>query len=119
MCLGMLPGMAWADEIKYKPDSSGKYVESTKEESITLEGVQKVAAAKVAKIEGGESYETLAEAIANVTDGDTIKLLDNVTLSEKLVIDNGKTFTISRWLRPSVSFADSSLSQREPVVRCF
>lgn len=50
MCLGMLPGMAWADEIKYKPDSSGKYVESTEEESITLEGVQKVAAAKVAKI---------------------------------------------------------------------
>jgi len=54
----------------------------------------KAAAAKVAEIVDGAKYETLAEAIANVADNETIKLLDDVTLSEKLVINNGKTFTL-------------------------
>jgi len=66
---------------------------SSNKPSVTGEMVL-LQAAKVAEIEGVGQYETLAEAIENVTDNKTIKLLDNVTLSAKLVIDNGKRFTI-------------------------
>lgn len=49
--------------------------------------------AKVAAI-GNVKYDTLAEAVAAVKDNETITLLDNVTLSGDLAINNGKTFTI-------------------------
>lgn len=45
----------------------------------------------VAKV-GSTKYETLAEAIAAAKDGDTVTLLDNITLTEQLVI--GKNLTI-------------------------
>ena len=60
---------------------------------------------KVAEIIGGTQYETLAEAVANATDGATIRLLADCTgkgiqiekekfKTEGLTIDlNGKTFT--------------------------
>jgi len=58
----------------------------------------------VAQIEGGDKYETLAEAVDNVADGDTITLLANVTVTEGITIDvegaitldmDGKTITYS------------------------
>lgn len=45
----------------------------------------------VAKV-GSTKYETLAEAIAAAKDGETVTLLDNITLTEQLVI--GKNLTI-------------------------
>lgn len=45
----------------------------------------------VAKV-GSTKYETLAEAIAAAKDGETVTLLDNITLTEQLVI--GKALTI-------------------------
>lgn len=45
----------------------------------------------VAKV-GSTKYETLAEAIAAAKDGDTVTLLDNIILTEQLVI--GKNLTI-------------------------
>lgn len=45
----------------------------------------------VAKV-GSTKYETLAEAITAAKDGDTVTLLDNITLTEQLVI--GKNLTI-------------------------
>ena len=45
----------------------------------------------VAKV-GSAKYETLAEAIAAAKDGETVTLLDNITLTEQLVI--GKALTI-------------------------
>ena len=42
------------------------------------------------------STETaLRDAITNVSDGDTIKLIANITLSYQLEINNGKTFTLN------------------------
>ena len=43
---------------------------------------------------GSTQYTTLAAALAAVTNGQTIKLIADVTLSAELVIDNGKTFTV-------------------------
>lgn len=45
----------------------------------------------VAKV-GSTKYETLAEAIAAAKDGETVTLLDNITLTEQLII--GKALTI-------------------------
>ncbi len=47
----------------------------------------------VAKI-GDAKYETLAAAIAAAPAGATVKLLENVTLSEALVIPDDKSFTL-------------------------
>ena len=47
----------------------------------------------VAKI-GDNKYETLAEAVAAAPAGATVKLLENVTLSEALVIPAEKDFTL-------------------------
>ena len=47
----------------------------------------------VAQIEGGATYQTLAEAIADATSGDTVTLLANVTLDSALQIT--KTLTLN------------------------
>ena len=61
---------------------------------------QWASATDVAQIVGGDSYETLAQAIAAATDGQTIQLLqdieqaDGVLINKDLVLDlNGKTYT--------------------------
>ena len=43
---------------------------------------------------GSTKYETLAEAFAAAQNGDTVKLLENVTLSESLEIPAEKSFTL-------------------------
>ena len=47
----------------------------------------------VAKV-GSTKYETLAEAIAAAKDGDTVTLLDNIILTEQLVIDKNLTIDL-------------------------
>lgn len=44
----------------------------------------------VAQIVGGEKYPTLAEAVAAAKDGDTVKLLDNTTVKEQIIVNNKK-----------------------------
>jgi len=46
----------------------------------------------VAKI-GSTLYFNIVDALTTVDDNETVLLLRNITLSEKLLIDNGKTFT--------------------------
>ena len=52
-----------------------------------------VEASKVAEVNGTQ-FDTLGAAIAAVQDGETIKLLDKVTESDALVVNNGKTFSL-------------------------
>lgn len=42
----------------------------------------------------GQKYDTLAEAIENVQEGGTIKLLSNVDNAEGIAVDEGKNFTV-------------------------
>ncbi|MCD8046342.1 MAG: LPXTG cell wall anchor domain-containing protein [Clostridiales bacterium] len=46
----------------------------------------------VAKVEGGSQYETLAEAIADASDGDTVTLLGDIDLTGYITI--GKSITL-------------------------
>ena len=48
----------------------------------------------VAKIEGGQSYATLAEAFSATVDGDTITLLNDITLEAALTIASDKDVTL-------------------------
>lgn len=43
---------------------------------------------------GGTNYATLTEAFTAVGDNETIILLDNITISEEVVVPTGKTFTL-------------------------
>lgn len=61
--------------------------------AITTFSVNVNANEKVAKINDTE-YSTLAEAIANVKDKETILILDDLTLTNEIIIPDGKTFTI-------------------------
>ena len=56
-------------------------------------GTYGVKAGKYVASIGDTKYETLAEAIAAAKDGDTVTLLDNVDLTETLII-KGKTITL-------------------------
>ena len=47
----------------------------------------------VAQIVGGEKYQTLSEAIAAAKDGDTVKLLGNAIVKERIIISS-KNFTL-------------------------
>lgn len=71
---------------KYFSDAEGT-TEITQASTVIA---QKVAVAQV----GSTKYESLQEAIAAAADGDTIKLTDNITLTEALVIPEGKNFTL-------------------------
>jgi hypothetical protein len=51
-------------------------------------------AVNVAKIEGGESYATLNEAIEKAESGAVITLLDNLTVTSSLTIDEGKNIVL-------------------------
>lgn len=76
-----------------KPISEGYcaegFIPSTKKNADGMYGVKE--GKYVAKV-GSTKYETLAEAIAAAKDGETVTLLDNITLTEQLVI--GKNLTI-------------------------
>ena len=55
-------------------------------------GFTALAAGNVARIEGGDEYSTLQEAIEKAENGDTIVLIDDTT--ENVVIDGNKELTI-------------------------
>ena len=48
----------------------------------------------VAQIVGGDSYETLTDAIANATVGDTVELINNIALENTLTIASDKEVTL-------------------------
>ena len=87
------------DEKQYYPlDAEGNpsdkwYVLSNENNTVTLGGHVPAPATYVAQI-GTTGYETLEAAIAAAQAGDTVKLLDTVTLTESLVIPEGKDFTL-------------------------
>ena len=51
--------------------------------------------AYVAKIEGGASYETLADAVTNATSGATVTLLGNITLDARVEPNVGANTTLA------------------------
>lgn len=63
------------------------------ETEVGQEQAAPVEAQKVAEINGTQ-YGTLSDAINAVQDGETIKLLDAVSETNVVSVDNGKTFTI-------------------------
>ncbi len=63
------------------------------ETEVGQEQAAPVEASKVAEVNGTQ-FDTLGAAIAAVQDGETIKLLDKVTESDALVVNNGKTFSL-------------------------
>lgn len=63
------------------------------ETEVGQEQAAPVEAQKVAEINGTQ-YSTLSDAINAVQDGETIKLLDAVSETNVVSVDNGKTFTI-------------------------
>lgn len=70
----------------------------------------------VAKV-GSTKYETLAEAIAAAKDGDTVTLLDNIILTEQLVIDKNLTIDLGGFtLTSNYSLGDSGADRYAIVL---
>ena len=81
MMLTLFPFAAFAEDAGAQAGA-----EPTQQEQTTP-------VAKVAEVNGTQ-YDTLSAAINAVNDGETIKLLDNVSESTAVVVDNGKTFSM-------------------------
>ena len=82
------------------------------------DGTYGVGGPAVAKVNSAEGYNTLAEAIAAAKAGDTVTLLQNVTVDKPIIVDKaitldlgGKTLT-STWAMPS----DASGADRYALV---
>lgn len=80
MMLTLFPFAAFAEEGAVSGTEQGQQEQTTP-------------AAKVAEVNGTQ-YDTLSAALDAVQDGETIKLLDNVSESTAVSVDNGKTFSM-------------------------
>lgn len=83
---------AGAEAVLALVDTQYPAPEGWKIDSETGNYVKKV---YVAKIEGGASYETLAEAVSNATSGATVTLLGNITLDARVEPNVGANTTLA------------------------
>lgn len=83
---------AEAEEVLALVDTQYPAPEGWKIDSETGNYVKKV---YVAKIEGGASYETLADAVTNATSGATVTLLGNITLDARVEPNVGANTTLA------------------------
>ena len=108
----VIDGLVQVDDIDeaHQPDNT----------TVFLNGNPAYPAAKPAVAQIGEKkYDTLAAAVAAVADSETIELLDDVTLAEKLVISNGRTFTLDlggKTLKGRVNVSGAKLTVKNGTI---
>ncbi len=81
-------------DIYFRPNGGGNTADGWVDGKVFANNFRPASSATYVAQIGDTKYETLDAAITAAQAGDTVKLLENVTLTEALVIPEGKNFTL-------------------------